>query len=940
MTRVGSRGWLEKFSEYLTESSPNEDGEVRGYCPIHENPKTSRTPSASYNPAKNKFHCFSRCGGYTLAKLWEIVKDDRPANVRSIGSARSRRVSGELPNDVDIKAWTQRLMSNAVALGPLTTKRGLTAETIEKYEIGWNGERYTIPVRDREGVLLNVRRYKFGASHDKMLNWPGYGQAEIFLSDAVEGDEIVICEGEMDALVARQYGFPACSTTAGAGTWSERWTPLFAGKRVYIVYDVDEQGIQGAKKVAVRLNKAGAQVYIVKLPLTTKGSDVTNYFIDQGFGKNDFRELLNNTRVFEVRTSSQFNNSEIREVSLVDSFAADLVGRPIEVVGTISGKVHPPYTLPQRVQLDCAMDWSKAKCAKCPMEMYYNGQHVMDVPADSRLLLRLVDKNEEAVRKEMLKEMAIPAACPAVEITNISQWAVEQLIVVPAIDDNPNTISSVDRVDRVVYNVGAHNTPVNTTVRFVGSNGPDPRSQRMVMQAWECQETRTSLDSFRVTTEMISELSIFQPAEGERPVDKLWAIAEDLAANVTKIYGRNEMHIAYDLVWHSLLDFRFRRTQIGKGWLELLVVGDTRTGKSEAAMRLSRHYQAGVLTSCEGATLAGLVGGAQQVGNSWVITWGTIPLQDRRLVILDEVSGLKDRNVLENMSEVRSSGRARVTKIVSQETNARTRLIWISNPVDGRRINEMPRGAIDGIVDLIKNPEDIARFDLAMVAASEDVRSSVINAARPPRIPHVYTTDLCAKLVLWAWSRGPRDVLWERGAERLVLRIAEAMGGRYVADPPLLQAENARVKLARIAVAIAARLFSHDGTGQKVLVTHEHVRTARRLLDRLYRQPSFGYAAHSAKEIRARQEAEEGRQRCGSWLKRNPHVLAALRSVVNDKEFRVRDLEEFGGLSRDESQLAIGELLRMQMIRRHTKGYIRMQPELVRLVRLLEERMQ
>jgi hypothetical protein len=298
---------------------------------------------------------------------------------------------------------------------------------------------------------------------------------------------------------------------------------------------------------------------------------------------------------------------------------------------------------------------------------------------------------------------------------------------------------------------------------------------------------------------------------------------------------------------------------------------------------------------------------------------------------------LRGKNIVENMSEIRSSGMAKVVKVVSNEARARTRLIWISNPPDGRRIDEMPRGAIDAVEDLVKNPEDIARFDFAMAAASADVDTGVINSARQPKVPHVCTAELASSLVLWAWSRTPDQVVWERGAARLCLVLAEKMGKVYVPDPPLVQAENARMKLARLAVAVAARLFSHDGTGEKVYVTKEHVRTARSFLARLYRQPTFGYAQHSAKEIHARQVAEEGRAKCWIWLRRNSEARAALLAVVNDREFRVRDLEEFGGLSRDMAQLAIGDLLRMRMIRRHTKGYIRMEPELVTLLRRLDK---
>lgn len=298
---------------------------------------------------------------------------------------------------------------------------------------------------------------------------------------------------------------------------------------------------------------------------------------------------------------------------------------------------------------------------------------------------------------------------------------------------------------------------------------------------------------------------------------------------------------------------------------------------------------------------------------------------------------MSDRNIIEQMSAVRSSGRAQVSKIVSQETFARTRTIWISNPVDGRPIQATNNGAIDAIQKLITNPEDIARFDMAMVAAQEDVNSAVINSANPPRAPHRATRDLASSLVTWSWSRRPDQVQWGQGVERHVLACAEELGGRYIADPPLVQPENVRIKLARLSVAVAARLFSHDGSAETVLVQKEHVDAAVELLDMLYSKRWFGYADHSRKEIKARQSARDYEEQCRTFLASNDGVLDTLKTTINDTQFRGRDFSEFGGMDPEMATQAVASLLRMGMVRRRSRGYITMTPELIRIVRDLEE---
>ena len=68
-----------------------------------------------------------------------------------------------------------------------------------------------------------------------------------------------------------------------------------------------------------------------------------------------------------------------------------------------------------------------------------------------------------------------------------------------------------------------------------------------------------------------------------------------------------------------------------------------------------KHYQLGEFVTGENTSFAGLIGGMQQNQKRWFVSWGKIPLNDRRLVILDEASGLSKRDI-SNMSGVRSSG--------------------------------------------------------------------------------------------------------------------------------------------------------------------------------------------------------------------------------------------------------------------------------------------
>lgn len=941
-TQVPVADLKEMFKPWLVGSES--DGEHRAYCPLHEDPALSTTPSASFRFGRGLFQCFAGCGGLSIKDLLQLLRDDGTLPTPSGRSRKARRASalpddddtvGKLPTEAFLKEATERLLGSSMNLKLMREKRGLTLETIERFGLGLYEGRFTIPVRDAKGRLVNVRRYKPTATEpkDKMMSWSrGVGSRRLFLPDVLDQhDEIILVEGEMDAIIGQQYGLPTMSHTAGATAWDVRWNIEFEGKVVFICYDCDDTGRRGARKVEGQLQRYAKKVHVISLPLKEKGADLTDYFVNQGMNANDFRALMEEARnrVTKAAHLGHIRAQEPKTVTLERSMDGRYHEVPLEFTAQIAGKVQPAYMMPRRIELNCN-EGGGTRCSRCPIS---GRNHLeVDVPEHDPLILELVDKGTEASRSAMLKHSNIPHTCPDVEITEKEMYSVEELITVPPADEQ---VGSVNPVDRRVYNVGQFDTPVNTKIRFVGVNTTSKKDRRASLQTWVSERTTTSLEQFTMNPAMKKRLSIFQPAPGQRVIPKMLEIVEDLEANVTRIYGREELHLAYDLVWHSALNFRFKGVDVGKGWLELLVVGDTRTGKSEAASRLCRHYRAGVLTTCEGATFAGLVGGAQQLANTWMVSWGTIPLNDTRLVVLDEFGGLAGKGIIEQMSSVRSSGKAQINKIVKQETNARTRLIWIANPADGRKLDELSNGAIDAIRGLATNPEDVARFDFAMAVASNEVDSATINTDDPPQVKHRYTETLCSDLVTWAWSRSLDQIIWQEGVETEVLERAQSLGQRYISEPPLIQVENVRLKIARVAVAVAARLFSCDTTGECIVVKREHVEAAVKLLDKFYKMPSMGYAAQSARVLKDREQAKLNKNFMREYFRDHQTSLEVLQSVGGDP-FKLRDFEEFAGMSRMEAQEVVGVLLRHRMVRRQTKGYMRAEPALIDLVKKLD----
>ncbi len=938
---VVKKSHLDLLGPYLASSTvsirgEDEHREMDMFCPLHQDSKRSATLDLD----KGLWCCLAGCGGGRIATL--IQRQDEwveppPAGGRvrynTNGNGSSNGQPAEQITEAKIKGWVSSLFSSGRHLEELMSRRCLEEDVLSAYEIGYDStsRAYTIPVRDEAERIMNLRRYQFDPPKDRRKIWSVKGMgspARLYPMSVLtedDPDEIIICEGEWDALLTIQHGFPAVTRTGSASTWDTSWGKLFQGKTVYLVHDMDHEG-QGANRKIAQMLAPVATVHIVKLPYSVvpkHGKDLTDYWKEHT--ADEFQALLAEAKASNEEAVEEQAEEIAETISVIDTFDSEAVGKPRRVTVTIKGKREPGYSVPSMFELSCTRD-AGAKCKICPMNATTEPVHLEIKPNDPDVL-ELVDSNKAAVAEVAREKVGVPGKCVKLKIEAQKYQAVEILFARPSVDQ----VGVDDAYKNVkLTSVGRHDTVPNTTHRVEGALFPNPRTHTNEFLAWSVEPVRTSLDSFELTLAQAKRLKVFRPLKGQRPLKRLGHIARDLEQHVTRIYGRAEMHAAMDLIFHSVLGFNFGGQRIDRGWLEGLFIGDTRTGKSETAARLSEHYLAGEVVSCESASFAGIIGGAQQLGGGkeWAITWGVVPINDRRLVVLDEVSGLTPENIAA-MSDVRSRGIAQITKIQQEVTRARTRLIWVGNPRDSS-MAQFTYG-VQAIKPLIGAPEDIARFDFAMSASAGDVSSNEINRQHAEG-KQEFHSDLCSMLIRWVWSRRPEQVVWMKGAEDAVYQAAQAMGKRYVEDPPLVQAANVRIKIARMAAALAARLFSTDETYQNVLVRKEHVWDAVAFLDRIYGAPGFGYAELSMERIKDRQEAKAKGSDVRKYLMGRQGLAKFLRSNPN---FKRQDLEEFMNVGRDEANAIINKLWEASMVRKD-KGTIIVEPALHTLIREVE----
>lgn len=209
------------------------------------------------------------------------------------------------------------LMEELEAWEYLRSARGLSAATIEKYQLGWVPgnwmdvllKKWTIQELKVAGLvtdknyplfwdrvlipyfhgnrIVTVRAKQIGGNILQAKDT----SIRLFGVDNIKGQtDAYICEGEFDAMFLDQLGFPACAVP-GALNFQDHWTHHFdEAKRVVVCLDADDAGRKGAEKIVSMLDQARAIDFPV--PLEHKTTDVTEFFLRDLHVKEDFRQLV------------------------------------------------------------------------------------------------------------------------------------------------------------------------------------------------------------------------------------------------------------------------------------------------------------------------------------------------------------------------------------------------------------------------------------------------------------------------------------------------------------------------------------------------------------------------------------------------------------------------------------------------------------------------
>lgn len=240
---------------------------------------------------------------------------------------QAREASGE-PEGIarkQVEAWNSALLNGEKgacrrAREFLTETRGLRRKTLRAHLVGLR-HRYgqwwiCFPVVS-EGRVRRVKRVAFdparcawaGPDGEKKVRTDGGGSGLCWTADLEStSGPLLLCEGEIDAMHARQHGFAAVTGTAGANTFKEQWAREIARRNaseVVVAYDGDEAGREGAQKAAGLLAAEGVDVRIADLP---DGRDVNDVLTEEGPER--LREIVGEATSYESPAEAQTDEKD------------------------------------------------------------------------------------------------------------------------------------------------------------------------------------------------------------------------------------------------------------------------------------------------------------------------------------------------------------------------------------------------------------------------------------------------------------------------------------------------------------------------------------------------------------------------------------------------------------------------------------------------------
>lgn len=897
------------FEAYFSDVTFKTSGETAVCCPFphHDlagNLYQEQVASAHINVDKGIFHCKVCSTGLSevgfIAKVLDLTYQ-RAYEVKRLLSSAKETVLDWQP---------ARALLNPHYLQTYQ----IHPQVAELCQLGGEGEGLAVPVfiYDR---LVDVRTYNPGQK-PKVKSRPHTQSGMIIPFDVWRHENpsrwTVICAGEKDMLVARSQGLNAITLTGGERAIPTYWLSQFKGRKVAICYDHDEAGIQGATRLAMYLKPYADCVRVVTGfhdICVEKGEDITDFFLKYQQPVARLQQYILDTPDFTEEDYQREKEKEIPTVPLLQASQPKYAGKKLRTNVQVLATFETQFLIPSVIEAKkVSLDESK------PTANILNVGERRTWCLDEHCigdLLYLCDSQlkETAIEEHKRKLLQIPKGEAGVHMTEPSKETVFKCMVSDAFESNARDAQHIEFLAYSINKKLENGKKYKITYKLV----PHPfDGQKLTMMILEIEEANDSVTHFKVTDEVKQQLKLFQPQGQETITQTIHRHVEKVKGLVK--YDANEQLIQLiDLWYHTPLEFNLGSMKHQRAYLDTIIIGESRTGKSSISTALQETYGLGTFVSLAGnsATIPGLVGGSSKAGGSWQVRAGIIPQNHRGAIIFEELAKSKG-DILKELTDIKSSNEVRITRVNGTlQLPALVRMLTLTNPKVGsggmsKPISSYPNG-ISVIADLIGTAEDIARFDL--IAVLGDKGNTQINPFWQPEEP--YPAEAYQTKLRWIWSRDPEQILITPDVYQHLVAVSNQLNQEYESYIKIFGTETWK-KLIRLSIAVAAYVCSTDESFTNIIVSQTHINYARDLMVSLYDNETFRFKEYVEEEQSYARLDDAAVSNLQDLFIQNPTVLLHLET---SSETTRNNLQAISGLEPKDFTAYVNRLVANKFVR-------------------------
>lgn len=875
------------YDEFITFASASGD-QLYACCPFHP----EKTPSFTVNTETREWYCHGCGRGGAEKEFLAEYFGVEPKIGKFAFEYWEKKGTLPFPTDEAVEKYHERLLKSPKDLAILESF-GFTMDVINQLKIGLDDFRIIFPIKSQRGYWVNLRRYLppqrrlADSKEPKCLNLRNLGQRRYYPYEAFDEQEIVIVEGEKDCVAARSQGINAVTGTGGSAIPVDE-VGLFKGKDVVLMLDSDTVGQRSVNTYLQLLKNLATSIRIIKLPQ----KDFVDYYNAckvTGEPADIWQFAVEYTEYEQSKMSS-----EVQEVSLVRSEFTEQLNTWVKLNGMSVVGVEPKiYTVPMKLKCVCR----NSKCNKpCPLAFSTtNPELAQEVEVDPRQILRFMDSADSA-QDNYLRQVF---GCKSVSAEPTDFINCQKIIFQEGASfiDGLEEASFENRYG--VYMYTDYRLSATLKYDFEACRVTNPSTQQnyyVIRDAERVNVAKPTLDGdmLKHFKEMGDKSTTAQ--------ELIEGYYEEWMPELA-IEGRPDLFGAILLTYCSVTEIPWQGGII-KGWLDTMCIGDTRTGKSQMAQRFVKAVGMGGYINGENARRTGVIGGVQRFGDSWVVTWGAIPMNDRGLLMIDEASGLEVDDI-KDLSSTRSSGAVTLNKIVKGEARARTRLLWFSNPRSGRNLSDFYWKGFGAFQEFIPVMEDQARFDLVLSAAREDI--DVLNGINVES--HLNLGPWRALFSL-AWSIRADDIRMTKDVKLKVRAVAKELNDE-LGGGPLVVGVAVHEKILRLSCAFAVACGAYDTTRGVLEVEEKHVLFAKEFLEWTLNKPSLGYGDY----IREFKRAQAKRADNMNFVRTLIAVHPAIKALLTATSFKGYQFQEILGIDKSDSSKIMSDLITRGLLR-------------------------